>query len=234
MRFEAVGPRIALDLESTSYLPKNRSVRSPNLRLSSLNLQFSVSSASLFFFLPPSQPSFESPFATAAVSVPPTVVPSPRYRARESLSNLHLVSAQLLILPHRVTGARAGWKSLLGIPSLSLRIPAYLPTYLNLSKLHLSPPGTVHTVQYFVHVHVIVPSRFRHTHPHASQPLPLLLKGPIIIRPSSFQSSWKLHLTPRVVFCFASAIILSHSTIVLYLSMATASTWSLLFSSPCS
>jgi hypothetical protein len=78
LRFEAVGPRIALDLESTSYLPKNRSVRSPNLRLSSLNLQLSVSSASLFFTVPIHPiPSFESPFATAVVSVPPTVVHLP-------------------------------------------------------------------------------------------------------------------------------------------------------------
>lgn len=197
MRFEAVGPRIALDLESTSYLPKNRSVRSPNLRLSSLNLQLSLSLERVSFAIYSRLSQFVS---LPALCLCPHRCPFPRYR--ESLSNLHLVSAQLLILP-RHWGP--GW--------LEESARHTVPLYLSLPTSPLTNLTFSLRVRYFVHVHVIIPSRFRHTHPHAvlvSQPL--LLRAQLSSAPPAFPSRPAGSFTSLPGTSFVSALPLSYCT----------------------
>lgn len=222
--FEAVGPRFALDLKSTSYLPKNRPVRSPILRLSSLNPQLSHSPERVPLHRPRCPCS--SHCAIQFVSLPasrlcsPTAVRLPG--TEKSLSNLHLVSAQLLILPrHWGPGLLAGWKSLLDISFLSFCLSS-----VPLSNLtHFSLTGTVlrtHTCHHTQSFQTRPPPCF----PGLSTSLP---KGPNYHPPLQLPKQLEASLhSLGLSFCFASAIILS------YLSMATASTWSLLLSSPCS
>lgn len=68
-------------------------------------------------------------------------------------------------------------------------------------------------VRYFVHVHVIIPSRFRHTHPHAvlvSQPL--LLRAQLSSAPPAFPSRAAGSFTSLPGTSFVSALPLSYCT----------------------
>jgi hypothetical protein len=83
-----------------------------------------------------------------------------------------------------------------------------LSTYLTSRKPHFSL-----RVRYFVHVHAIIPSRFRHTHPHAvlvSQPL--LLRAQLSSAPPAFPSRPAGSFTSLPGTSFVSALPLSYCT----------------------